>query len=120
MQKTKPSIETWSDKQIESRSDHTHTVTLPIKSDGGSSTYYDIAIPPWLLAKITKDGFMKTEDFIAECLDNDFDKGTIFKSLIRAHSASKGAGKVGNDIRYESKKIQWSANKMAEVQERKT
>lgn len=89
----------------------------PIKSDGGSSTYYDIKLPGWLMAEITKRGevgepYIKTEELIYIALGNDFDFGNIQKSLIRAYGASNGAGKEGNDVSYEMNKIQYSADKI--------
>ena len=89
----------------------------PIKSDGGSSTYYDIALPAWLLELILERGvagkaYIKTEELIEVGFSSDFDFGTAFKSLVRAHGATKGQGKAGNSLSYECKKIHWSVDKI--------
>ena len=89
----------------------------PIKSDGGSSTYYDIELPSWLLHVINeraKDGkaFIKTEELIEAAFSNDFDAANAFKSLIRAWGAFNGGGKAGNTVDYECNKIAYSVNKL--------
>ncbi len=91
----------------------------PIASDGGSSSYYDLPIPEELLNKILErkvDGkaYIKTEEVIRYCFDNDFDKGNLFKSLVRIHSAELGFGKAGNSIDYDCNKIHYSADKIAQ------
>jgi hypothetical protein len=82
-----------------------------IKSDGGSSSYYDIEIPEWLLEKLNArnmDGkcFIKTEE-INEILGNDFNYSTIFKSMVRAISIENGIGKAGNTHSYECNKVRY-------------
>lgn len=96
----------------------------PIKSDGGSSTYYDIEITPWLLYTLNerqKEGkcYIKTEELIECGFSSDFDAGNIFKSLVRAFGALNGAGKAGNDVDYECNKIVYSANKLKQRNQRK-
>lgn len=91
----------------------------PIQSDGGSSYYYDLPIPEELLNKILErkvDGkaYIKTEEIIRYCFGNDFDKGNLFKSLVRIHSAELGFGKAGNSIEYDCNKIHYSADKIAQ------
>lgn len=95
----------------------------PIKSDGGSSSYYDLSIPDWLFELIAErkaagNCFIKTEEMITAFLDNDFDAGNIQKSLIRAHALKNGGGKEGNTIEYECNKMVYSANKMKEAANR--
>jgi hypothetical protein len=69
-----------------------------IKSDGGSSSYYEIDIP---INKVSLIDFntgeawtdveyspviavkLEVKDVIRYALDNDFDKGNIFKALVR-------------------------------------
>ena len=95
-----------------------------IKSDGGSSTYYDIGIPAWLLYTLNerqKEGkcYIKTEELIECGFSSDFDAGNIFKSLVRAFGALNGAGKEGNDVDYECNKIVYSSNKLKQRNQRK-
>ena len=97
---------------------------IPIKSDGGSSTYYDIDIPAWLLYTLNerqKEGkcYVKTEELIECGFSSDFDAGNIFKSLVRAWGALNGAGKAGNGVDYECNKIVYSANKLKQRNQRK-
>jgi hypothetical protein len=84
-----------------------------IKSDGGSSSYYDIAIPRWLLDNIKERGYLKTEELI-EILGSDFDLGNIIKCAIRINSLKNGIGKEGNDVRYDANKIIYSAGRLKE------
>lgn len=96
----------------------------PIKSDGGSSTYYDIEIPAWLLHTLNerqKEGkcYIKTEELIECGFSSDFDAGNVFKSLVRAWGALNGAGKAGNGVDYECNKIVYSANKLKQRNQRK-
>lgn len=91
----------------------------PIQSDGGSSSYYDLPIPEELLNKILErkeagKAYIKTEEIIRYCFGNDFDKGNLFKSLVRIHSAELGFGKAGNSIEYDCNKIHYSADKIAQ------
>ena len=83
--------------------DSLHKAQRPIESDGGSSSYYTLVING-----IT----IETEDIIRDGFDNDFDFGTAFKSLVRAHGKTKGAGKAGNSLDYELNKINYSTNKI--------
>lgn len=96
----------------------------PIKSDGGSSTYYDIYLPEWLMKRMVErevDGkvYIKTEEIIECFFESDFDFSNAFKSLIRAYGAFNGGGKAGNDVSYEVKKIQYSCDKIKDRFERK-
>lgn len=89
-----------------------------IKSDGGSSSYYDIDIPDWLFSiLINRDDlgrcFIKTEELI-EVLGSDFDESNILKCLVRINSLKKGIGKEGNDVNYDANKIIYSANRLKE------
>lgn len=89
-----------------------------IKSDGGSSSYYDIEVPQWLLEKLldrNKEGkcFIKTEE-INEILGNDFNYSTIFKSMVRAISIENGVGKAGNTHSYECNKMRYYTDRVEE------
>lgn len=101
---------------------YTEITKGPIKSTGGSSTYYDIGVPPWLLELLNeraKTGkcFLKTEELI-EILKMDFDEGNIQKCLIRIISLKRGCGKEGNSVEYDSNKIRYSANRLIEREHR--
>lgn len=89
-----------------------------IKSDGGSSSYYDIGVPKWLLEKlIDRDNkgncFIKTEE-INEILGNDFNYSTVFKSMVRAISIENGVGKAGNSHNYECNKVRYYIDRVEE------
>jgi hypothetical protein len=94
-----------------------------IKSDGGSSSYYDIEVPQWLLELLinrSSDGkcFIKTEE-INEILGNDFNYSTIFKSMVRAISIENGVGKAGNTHNYECNKMRYYTDRVEESFNRK-
>lgn len=96
----------------------------PIKSDGGSSTYYDLPVSEWLLYTLNerqKEGkcYIKTEEMISAFFGNDFSFGTALKSLVRAWGIKIGAGKAGNDMKYETSKIRYYADKILEQHEEK-
>ena len=87
-----------------------------IKSDGGSSSYYDIKIPKhiWKNLQIRfgdGESFIKTEEII-EMLGSDFDIGNIIKCAVRINSLMSGAGKEGNSIEYDANKISYSAGRL--------
>lgn len=93
-----------------------------IKSDGGSSSYYDIPIPKWLAQKLIErynsgQCYIKTEEIIKVRYDNDFDFGNADKSLHRAFQATKGGGKEGNDVNYDLNKVKYSIEKIRQSQE---
>ena len=85
-----------------------------IKSDGGSSKYYDIEIPEHYLQMIKDSGVMKVEYLIHILFDNDFDFGCAFKALVRAKGITDGAGKEGNTLKYELNKISYYSDKIEE------
>ncbi|MDX9668695.1 hypothetical protein [Pseudomonas sp. P8_250] len=91
--------------------------TGAIASDGRSSTYYDISLPNWLIARVLEryeDGraYIKTEELIEAAFNDDFDAGNAFKSLVRLWGAFNGAGKAGNSVSYEKNKIEYSVGKL--------
>jgi len=94
-------------------------VITKIKSDGGSSSYYDIPLPPWLIDVIVERGFVKTEELIEVFFRNDFDYGNLFKSLVRANQLEVGGGKEGNSVEYEMNKVIYSAGKIKAIKQRK-
>lgn len=88
-----------------------------IKSDGGSSSYYDISLPDWLISLIVERRYIKTEELI-EVLGGDFDEANILKCLVRINSLRNGKGKEGNTVDYDCNKISYSANRIKEVENR--
>lgn len=91
----------------------------PIKSDGGSSSYYDLELSDSLLNSLIErknDGkcYVKTEEIISVLFDNDYDFGCAFKALVRAKQNLEGVGKAGNDLRYETNKVKYYADKIFE------
>ena len=74
----------------------------PIKSDGGSSEYYKIAVK-------TSHGMADVEvnDLIYALVGGDFDLGNVLKAARRMYLASKGCGKEGVDIAYDVNKCKW-------------
>lgn len=94
----------------------------PVKSDGGSSSYYDIPLPPEFIATLMErleggNPHVRTEELIRYVFGNDFDFGTAFKSMVRARGITQGGGKEGNDIRYECNKVKYYAEKIATINE---
>jgi hypothetical protein len=89
-----------------------------IKSNGGSSSYYDIKLPLHLIEKINDRGYIKTEELI-EVLGSDFDLGNIIKCAIRINSLKNGVGKEGNSVEYDANKIIYSANRLKERENNK-
>ena len=95
-----------------------------IASDGGSSSYYDIGLPQWLVNKIVErqeagKAYVKTEELIEVAFANDFDASNIFKSLVRAWGAFNGAGKKGNSVDYDLNKMIYSTEKIRQRSTRK-
>lgn len=86
----------------------------PIKSTGGSSSYYDTNLPDWLIERIVERRIVKAEEIIEVLFGNDFNFGTAFKSLVRAYGITQGGGKAGNDLTYETNKIKYYADKILE------
>lgn len=85
-----------------------------IKSDGGSSSYYDLYLSNKTVNFICENDYVKTEQLILDIFGNDFDFGNILKCLVRAYGAMNGQGKLGNSLEYEVNKILYSVNKIKE------
>lgn len=91
-----------------------------IKSDGGSSSYYDIQLPDNVMSSILErhyagDAYIKTEELIA-ALGNDFDIGNLLKCTVRINSKLNGVGKEGNSVGYDARKIIYTAEKLIELE----
>jgi hypothetical protein len=87
-----------------------------ITSDGGSSSYYEIVLPKGKVKPIFSDDpesmFQQTgwkievKDVIKHGMDNDFDRGNIFKALFRLGK------KAGAEEIYDLRKCQFFINEM--------
>lgn len=82
----------------------------PIKSDGGSSSYYFTKIPQHLIDKIVETGGIEIKDIVRYVYDNDADAFNIVKAQKRIIESRKGKGKEGIDMLYDMKKIVYFAN----------
>ena len=99
--------------------DEQHKQSGKIKSDGGSSSYYDLPISNKLLVKLNQrkeegECYVKTEDLIEEVFCDSFGWGTMGKSMVRGYLQTKGGGKEGNDLEYELNKVLYYVNKVKE------
>lgn len=104
-------------KVVELNGEQWKVMSGAIKSDGGSSSYYDIQLPNWLIDLIIERRYIKTEELI-EVLGSDFDLGNIIKCAVRINSLQNGIGKAGNDVTYDSNKIIYSAGRLKERDKR--
>lgn len=86
----------------------------PIKSDGKHSGYYDIKLSNKTLDFLSNNGFIKAEHLIYDLFGNDFDYGTVFKSLIRSWRCIQGYGKAGNTLDYELNKVEYYTDRIRE------
>lgn len=90
------------------------TSKQPIKSDGGSSSYYFTKLPVHVIDQIVITGGIEVKDFVRYCLDNDADCKDIVKALKRICEFKKGGGKEGVDAMYDATKIKFFANELYE------
>jgi hypothetical protein len=80
----------------------------PVKSDGGSSAYYEVTIQ-------RRDGqrfTCQTGDIIRALVANDFDLGNIIKAARRVSQSLQGKGKAGTSIAYDLNKIEYHLNEI--------
>lgn len=84
----------------------------PIKSDGGSSSYYFTTLPEHLIKDIVKRGGIEIKDIVRYCFDNDADCKDIIKALKRIRENIKGGGKEGVDRIYDANKICFFAEEL--------
>lgn len=80
----------------------------PVKSDGGSSSYYQVTIRRRDGATFT----CETGDIIRVLVANDFDLGNIIKASRRISQALQGQGKDGTSINYDLNKIEYHLNEI--------
>lgn len=83
------------------------TENTPIKSDGGSSSYYVQQIPKGMLERFNATGTIEAKDVIRLFLGNDFNMGNIFKAYCRIISLRNGKGKEGIDEQYDLTKAKY-------------
>lgn len=84
----------------------------PVKSDGGSSSYYFTELPEHLIKDIVKRGGIEIKDIVRYCFDNDADCKDIIKALKRIRENLKGGGKEGVDNIYDANKICFFAEEL--------
>ena len=82
-----------------------------VKSDGGSSSYYELTISN----KAGESIKVETGDVIRALVGNDFDFGNCVKALRRMYLATLGMGKEGTDIPYDANKIRWFLGEIERV-----
>lgn len=85
----------------------TNTET-PVKSDGGSSSYYELT----LTNKHGDSIQCETGDVIRALVHNDFSLGNIVKACRRVAEAQQGRGKQGLNPEYDLNKIIYFANEV--------
>lgn len=85
--------------------------TSAIKSDGGSSSYYELTITN----KAGESIKCETGDVIRTLVGNDFDFGNCVKALRRMYLATLGMGKEGTDLVYDANKIRWFLGEIERV-----
>lgn len=78
-----------------------------VKSDGGSSPYYEIALPQHIIDRIVKTGKIEVKDVVRYGFGNDFDCGNIIKATKRIYENKQGRGKAGTDTKYDANKIKF-------------
>lgn len=86
----------------------------PIKSDGGSSSYYFTKLPQHMIDKIVETGGIEIKDITRYVYDNDSDCKDITKALKRIQEWKKGGGKQGIDALYDANKIIFFAEEIRE------
>lgn len=84
----------------------------PVKSDGGSSSYYFTTLPKHLIKDIVDRGGIEIKDIVRYCFDNDADCKDIIKALKRIRENLKGGGKEGVDNIYDANKICFFAEEL--------
>ena len=86
---------TESDLELVSDGKADNNSKTPIKSDGGSSSYYAKKIPPQMLDDFNSKGVIEAKDVMRLFLGNDFNMSNVFKAYCRVISLRNGEGKEG-------------------------
>ncbi len=87
----------------------------PIKSDGGSSSYYFTKLPQHLIDDIVERGGIEIKDIVRYCFDNDADCKDIIKALKRIRENLKGGGKEGVSVEYDCNKVVFYAEELKQA-----
>ena len=87
---------------------HLQEAAAPVKSDGGSSSYYQVTIRRRDGATFT----CETGDIIRALVGNDFSLGNIVKACRRIYQATIGQGKEGTSPEYDINKIHYFADEV--------
>lgn len=87
------------------------TYTTKVKSDGGSSSYYQLTITN----KDRETIKCETGDVIRSLVGNDFDLGNCVKALRRIYLSSIGQGKEGTDLAYDCNKVRYFIDEVERV-----
>lgn len=82
-----------------------------VKSDGGSSSYYELTITN----KAGETIKVETGDVIRAMVGNDFDFGNIIKAVRRMYLATQGMGKEGTDLGYDANKVRYFLDEIERV-----
>lgn len=82
-----------------------------VKSDGGSSSYYELTITN----KAGESIKCETGDVIRALVGNDFDFGNCVKALRRMYLATLGMGKEGTNIPYDCNKVRYFLSEIERV-----
>lgn len=90
------------------------SLKTPVKSDGGSSSYYFTKLPQHMIDKIVETGGIEIKDITRYVYDNDSDCKDITKALKRIQEWKKGGGKQGIDALYDANKIIFFAEELRE------
>lgn len=96
---------------VEVYSANTTNQPTTVKSDGGSSSYYEIEITN----KHGESIMVEMGDIIRCAYNNDFDLGNQAKALRRIAQAMVGKGKEGVTIAYDCNKIAYFNNEVKRV-----
>ena len=88
------------------------------KSTGGSSSYYKVVLPQWLLDKQTEQGFIMIEDLAEVLYNNNFNYTNNLKAQNRMFELEQGGGKEGNEFEYDATKCKYYIDKQVEVYNR--
>lgn len=76
----------------------------PVKSDGGSSSYYKREIPKLMMERWKKEGVIEAKDVMKLFLGNDYNFCNSFKAHCRVQSLREGVGKEGASEKYDLRK----------------
>lgn len=82
---------------------------MTIKSDGGSSSYYNTKLPKHVIDQIVETGSIEMKDILRYVFDNNADAFNIVKAQKRICESLKGKGKEGASALYDANKIKFFA-----------